>query len=90
MKNSDRQAPSVQSGGGALVSSLRQQVHSLEVALRSKEGEMAELKSGMAASRLREMEIQTNTYYREICRCVHVEASPKAHKVLGAYYTKPT
>ena len=57
-------------GGGALVASLRQQVHSLEVALRGKEEEMAALKSGLSASRLREMEIQTDTYYREICRCV--------------------
>lgn len=74
VKNSDRQAPAAQSvsssGGGALVSSLRQQVHSLDVALRGKEGEMAGLKSGVAASRLREMEIQTDTYYREICRYV--------------------
>lgn len=65
----DSSTPTVSTGGGGvLVSSLRQQVHSLEVALRGKEGEVLELRSGVATSRLKEMEIQTDTYYREICR----------------------
>lgn len=52
----------------ALVSSLRQQVHGLERALREKEGEVARLQRGVAASRVREAEVQAETYYREICR----------------------
>ena len=68
-KTSIQDKSTSQSGGGvALVASLRQQVHSLERALREKEGQVTELREGVAASRLREMEIQTETYYREICR----------------------
>lgn len=61
-----------------MVSSLRQQVHGLERALRDREGDLAELKRGVAATRLRELEVQSETYYREISRyceittCLHV------------------
>jgi adenylate cyclase class IV len=42
------------------------------VALRNKEREVAELKTGLAASKLREAEIQADTYYREICRWLSI------------------
>lgn len=59
-------------GGGALASSLRQQVHSLERALREKEGQVTELRNGVSAARLKEMEVQAETYYRETHRLTHL------------------
>jgi len=67
-KPKDSPQPVSSAGGSALVTSLRQQVHSLECALREREKETNELKQGLAASRLHEMQVQTETYYREIRR----------------------
>lgn len=60
------------SGSGAVIASLRGKIHSLERALREKESALASLKREVNATRLREMEIQCETYYREITRCVCV------------------
>ena len=59
------------SGSGAVIASLRGKIHSLERALREKESALGSLKREVNATRLREMEIQCETYYREITRCVH-------------------
>ena len=56
------------SGSGAVIASLRGKIHSLERALRDKESALAALKREVNATRLREMEIQCEAYYREITR----------------------
>ena len=56
------------SGSGAVIASLRGKIHSLEKALREKESALAALKREVNATRLREMEIQCEAYYREITR----------------------
>lgn len=50
------------------ISSLRQRIHRLEQILREKEKEITNLKSDISVSKVLEMEIQTEAYYREICR----------------------
>ncbi len=47
---------------------LRVKVHALETALREREKELAAVKDDVSVTRIREMEIQTETYYREVCR----------------------
>ena len=56
------------SGSGAVIASLRGKIHSLERVLREKESALAALKREVNATRLREMEIQCEAYYREITR----------------------
>ena len=63
------------SGSGAVIASLRGKIHSLERALREKESALASLKREVNATRLREMEIQCEAYYREITRCVRLETN---------------
>ena len=60
------------SGSGAVIASLRGKVHSLERVLREKESALASLKREVSATRLREMEVQCEAYYREITRYVCV------------------
>ncbi len=78
VKNMDRKNVPNQSGGssskGGLISSLRQQVHSLERALREKEGQVMDLKNSVKATQIKEMEVQTESYYREICRLVSLSS----------------
>ena len=67
----------VSEGGVAVISSLRQQVHGLERALREREAAVSELKQNQTASRLREAQLHADTYYRELCRSgLHGEHKP--------------
>lgn len=52
----------------AVVSSLRQRIHALERALRQKEEEFADLQRGTNATKVRELQVESETYYQEICR----------------------
>ncbi|XP_076069065.1 uncharacterized protein LOC143041149 isoform X3 [Oratosquilla oratoria] len=54
--------------GAAVVSSLQLRVSRLEGALRDKETQLSKLHSSTKATALREMKIQTETYYQEVVR----------------------
>ena len=56
------------SDGGAVVTSLKQKVHSLEQALRKKESDVTELKRSVGATQVNELKIQVEVYCREIDR----------------------
>ena len=63
-------APTPSSSNSAICF-LRQKVHTLEQALREKGRELVSFRSEVSVTKVKEMEIQTEAYYREICRCVH-------------------